>query len=62
MTQIFANIPTATAQLHIDLWDVDEEGFAVWRVRVNEDIRFIEGRYDDEVWTIVNRAAAAYEE
>lgn len=65
MTQIFANIfksNRVTSELHIELWDVDDDGQAVWRVRVDDDARYIEGRYEDEVWEIVGKAAKAYEE
>lgn len=49
--------------LEIELFDWDSwSGEAVWKTSCEDDVRFVEGNLYDEVWTIVDRAAKAYDE
>lgn len=63
-TGIFAKIGSThvLSELHIELWDYDDDGNAVWRVSVWDDMRYIEGGIDDDVWLIVERACRAYDD
>lgn len=55
-------IPAMAQQLHIVLHDFDDDGAAVWKCEIGEDIRYVEGRMTDDIWVIIDRAATAYED
>lgn len=59
---LFFNISGLTRELKIELFDYDDDGFAVWRGTVGDDARFVEGRIDDDIWVIIDRLVIAYEE
>lgn len=64
-TGIFTNalVPHITRELRIDLYDYDTTtGFAVWQSTIGEDIRFVEGNIDDDIWKIIEAVTKAYDE
>lgn len=55
-------IAALTQQIQIVLFDFGDDGEAVWRCQIGDDIRYVEGRMDDDIWVIIDRAAKAYED
>jgi hypothetical protein len=55
-------LPEFTHTVKVDMWDVDDEGMAVWRVSCCGDERYVEALATTGVWAIVGLAAIAEEE
>lgn len=53
-------IPMCT--MTVSLWDYDDDGLAVWQCIIDGDPRYVEGRTDDTVLSVYNRALSAYED
>lgn len=55
-------ISAITQQLHIVLHDFWDDGEAVWKCQIGDEVRYVEGRMEDDIWVIIDRAARAYED
>lgn len=63
-TGMFASIrgSIVAQELKVELWDYTDDGDLVYRIKVNDDIRFVEARVTDDIWRIIDMAARAYDE
>jgi len=61
-TGLFAVVNNVVQEIQVELWDYTDDRDAVWRVTVDGDIRFIEGRLDEDIQDVIERAIRAYDE
>jgi len=64
MNGLFASIrgSIVAQELKVELWDYTDDGDLVYRITVNDDIRFVEARVEDDIWSIVEKGVRAYDE
>lgn len=62
-TGAFVNISGLTHEVQLTLFDYDKvTGDAVWRAVIGEDERFLEGKVDDDAWSLFDKACHAFDE
>lgn len=62
MNGLFVNISGLTHETSITLWEEDEDDDSViWRVDFAGEHVYVEGKVDDDIWTIIGKAVEAYE-
>ncbi len=62
MNGLFVNISGLTHEAHVTLFDESEDtDEAVWQVNIGDQVIFVEGHVDDDIWTILDKAVEDYE-
>lgn len=59
---LFLNFSGITHQIQLSLYDEAPNGACVWQANTGDEVRFVEGHVDDEIWVILNRVVHAYDE